>query len=91
MTPSEKKKLAKQVLRLCEKQYRKGFQQGFRVGKNEWMTEKQVSRFREVGSDTGYRQCKDPLSGRKYNQPRFMESECAMGDMNELIDLLCHA
>lgn len=67
----EEKELVEQILCLCEKQYRKGFQQGFYACLNEEMTMEQVDefRFRDNYSvtehpQTGYIESKSEFSGR---------------------------
>jgi len=86
MTNSEKKKIIKQIERLCEKQYRKGFQQGFYACDNSEMTKAQVDKFRCTGENQGYLNVLHPHTGRKENAKDRLMSE--MGNMEELSDFL---
>jgi len=54
LTKAEKKALLKEICRICEKQYRKGYQQGFTHGSDKLVTAKEVSNFRIQGSMQGY-------------------------------------
>jgi len=62
MTKAEKKKLINQILRLCEKQYRKGFQQGFLAEKSTELTSEHVGKWRGEGMAEGYKKVIDPIS-----------------------------
>lgn len=82
------KELINQIQRLCEKQYRKGFQQGFYARLNGNLTQKQVDKFRLKGFTEDYSKVEDPISGRVYKPATLLIGEMAMEDMNELIELL---
>lgn len=88
MNKSERKKLAKQILRLCEKQYRKGFQQGFHTCINKDMTKEQVDNFRFKGIDQDYKEVRWPHNGLKENPYSRLLAEAQMSDMDGLIFLL---
>ena len=88
MTQNERK-LIRQVMRLCEKQYRKGFQQGAHFAMTEGDTTK-ADAFRDIGSKQDYRQFMLPegvLRSGKYHATQ-LSGECAMPDMEELSCLL---
>ena len=84
MDKSFKKKLIKQIGRLCEKQYRKGFQQGFYACKDNILTPKKVDDFRFEGSIEDYKKVKSPVSGQIWNSLDRLDGEIAMKDMQEL-------
>jgi hypothetical protein len=46
LTKTERKALIMEICRICEKQYRKGYQHGFIHGEQKLVTETQVSDFR---------------------------------------------
>jgi hypothetical protein len=77
-------KLIKQICRLCEKQYRKGFQQGFYACMDNRLTQDQVDKFRLDGCREEYKKVIDPITGTKYKQIDILQREMAMGNMAEL-------
>lgn len=77
-------KLRKQIQRLAEKQYRKGFQQGFLACKQNELTEKDVLEFRLEGMKNGYSKCVDPFNGRVIKSRDILRAEMAMSEMVEL-------
>ena len=84
MEKSVQKKIIKQIARLCEKQYRKGYQQGFGACKDNLITEKQVDKFRFDGMDEGYSRVINPLNGMKEDAIERLLAESGMSDMREL-------
>jgi hypothetical protein len=82
MDKTTQKKLVAQIKRLCEKQYRKGFQQGAEFYAAGKITLEQVSDYRHKGSVDGYRKCIDPLTGKPDYADRLKTE--IMGDMEEL-------
>jgi hypothetical protein len=82
-----KKKLIQQIRRLCEKQYRKGFQQGFYSCMHGIMTKQQVDQFRTDGSCEDYSDVVDPITGRVFKYD-ILSGELAMPGMDELSELL---
>jgi hypothetical protein len=86
-TPEEKaehKKIIKQIYRLCEKQYRKGFQQGFYACNEKKLTKEKVDKFRENGMIENYSKVVNPLMGYSEVPSHRISSEIKMPDMNEL-------
>ena len=86
------RKLIRQVMRLCEKQYRKGFQQGAHFAMAEGDTAK-ADAFRYLGMDQDYRKMMRPDTGKmetKATQAEQLSAECAMAEMDELNRLLCN-
>lgn len=78
------KKLVDQILRLCEKQYRKGLQHGSNL------PTKYAEQFRDFGAKQHYRKALD-LDGRvwsKWYHAERLSAECSMPDMAELGILL---
>lgn len=63
LSKSAQKKLARQIAMIAEKQYRKGFQQGFYACKNNQLTIEQVDTFRFKGAIKEYKIVQDPYSG----------------------------
>ena len=87
----KERKLISQILRLCEKQYRKGFQHGAHFAMIEGDTTK-ADAFRHLGADQDYRKMMWPETGRvetKAMQAQVLSAECAMAEMDELNRLLC--
>ena len=84
------KKIVAQIRRLCEKQYRKGFQHGYIACDEDLLIPHQVTMFRASGADQGYRQVRNPISNLPYpkSYPDLLASECGMDDMEELCRLL---
>ena len=79
--------LVKQVMRLCEKQYRKGFQQGFEACRQQMMSANKVAFWRTRGAMDNYRFCDDPRTGAKLQQIDLLLAEMRMTAMSELKDL----
>ena len=77
-------KLTKQLERLCEKQYRKGFQQGFLASQQKLMTEKQVDIFRANGEKGFYSKVVSPTTKQKLCAKNILLSEINMPKMDEL-------
>ena len=77
-------KLTKQLERLCEKQYRKGFQQGFLASQDKLMTQKQVDNFRTNGAKEGYSKVVSPTTKQKLTAKNILLSEINMPNMDEL-------
>ena len=84
MEKAVKEKIIKQIKRLCEKQYRKGFQQGFYACKDNEMTVEAVNKFRRKGADENYSQVVQPHTGRKNGNSFNLFAELAIPDMEEL-------
>ena len=84
MEKSVQKKLMKQIARLCEKQFRKGYQHGFGDCKDNLITEKQVDKFRFDGMDEGYSRVINPLNGMKEDAIERLLAESGMSEMQEL-------
>jgi len=84
---TEKRKIVRQICKLAEKQYRKGFQQGYLASKENRLTEGQVDRFRFDGADQDFTKVIDPHSGRKFDPIDRLWVEMLMPGMSELIDL----
>jgi len=88
MKNSLQKKLIKQIERICEKQYRRGFQQGFYACENKELTKEQVNAFRFNGMVENYSKVVQPHTGiEEVAQDRLL-SETAMPEMTELRLLL---
>ena len=64
-----RKKLVLQLCRMCEKQYRKGFQQGATFLNDGDMTIDEIGEFRSEGSGNGYKLIIDPLYFSKKHNP----------------------
>jgi hypothetical protein len=79
-----KKKLIKQIGRLCEKQYRKGFQQGYFAKEDNNLTPKEVNDFRYKGVVQNYSKVICPVSGQKWTSVERLDCEMMMDDMEEL-------
>ena len=77
-------KLIKQIERLCEKQYRKGFQQGFLASQNKLMTPKQVDNFRTNGAKEDYSKAVSPTTKQNLSAKNILLSEINMPKMDEL-------
>jgi hypothetical protein len=81
------KKLVKQIARLCEKQFRKGYQQGYGACKDNLITEKQVDKFRFDGIIQDYKKVVNPVFKYKEDAIERLLAESMMSDMQELITL----
>lgn len=81
------KKLVKQIARLCEKQFRKGYQQGYGACKDNLITEKQVDKFRFDGIIQDYKKVVNPIFKYKEDAIERLLFESRMSDMQELITL----
>lgn len=77
-------KLIEQLERLCEKQYRKGFQQGFLASQQKLITEKQVDKFRANGEKECYSKAVSPTTKQKLCAKNILLSEINMPKMDEL-------
>lgn len=84
----ENKELVEQILRLCEKQYRKGYHHGFIASEDKILSLKSVERFRDRGTLQDYKVVEHPLNRRVTKAINRIDSELAMPDMKELIALL---
>jgi len=84
MDKALQKKLIMQIGRLCEKQYRKGFQQGYFAKEDNNLTPEKVNDFRWKGSTENYSKVKCPVSGQKWTSLERLEGEMAMPEMEEL-------
>jgi hypothetical protein len=80
----DNKKLVRQIARLCEKQFRKGYQHGFMDCKNNEITEKEVDEFRLTGMKEGYKKVIHPVYGFEEDSIERLLAESSMSDMNEL-------
>jgi hypothetical protein len=88
MEQLEQKKIIKQIYRLCEKQYRKGFQQGFYAAMENKLTKKQVDEFRGKGADEYYSKVVNPLMGYSEVPSDRIRVEMYMIEMDELRNFL---
>lgn len=88
------KKILNQILRLCEKQYRKGFQHGAGFLNDKIITMTDADEFRRDGMQEYYSNYYSPLTPkkeRKNNKWYFIGqliAECQMKNMDELKDIL---
>jgi hypothetical protein len=81
------KKLALQVLRLCEKQYLKGLQHGA----SGLVSREQAQRMRDTSSIHRYKKRQNPFNGCEYTSEEYatmMAAEANMIGMAELIEVL---
>ena len=81
-------KLRQQIIRLCEKQYRKGLQHGAFFYKKDYMQWDDITAFREVGFLENYKEMINPLTGKSMDAVERLTAESRMEDMEELIALL---
>lgn len=88
MNKSLQKKIIKQIERLCEKQYRKGFQHGFYACDEKKITKKQVDKFRQDGMIDNYSKVVNPLIGYSEVPLERLSVEMKMADMDELYRFL---
>lgn len=79
-----KRKLISQIQRLCEKQYRKGFQQGFYASEEKQMTKEQVDEFRQKGVTQDYKKLVWPQKKQDEMAKDRLLAEMEMNDMDEL-------
>lgn len=79
-----KRKLISQIQRLCEKQYRKGFEQGFYASEEKQMTKKQVDEFRQKGVIQDYKKLVWPQTKQDELAKDRLLAEMEMKDMDEL-------
>ena len=79
--------LVRQIRRLCEKQYRKGFQQGFEACRQKKVSAEEVAFWRTKAAMDDYRFCNDPHTGAKLQQIDLLLAEMRMPAMDELKDL----
>jgi len=76
----ERKKLVEQIQKLCEKQYRKGFQQGFCACTDEELTIDEVDEFRMKGEKQDYSKVVDPHVGKEENATERLLTELGVSD-----------
>lgn len=88
MEKSIQTKIIKQIQQLCEKQYRKGFQQGYHACLENKLSATQVDKFRLQGMRENYSKVVDPITGRPQVAIKRLLSEIAMPDMEELHQFL---
>jgi len=88
MEKSIQKKIIKQIYRLAEKQYRKGFQQGFYACEEKKLTIEKVDEFRKKGMTENYSKVVNPLMGYSEVASHRISAEIAMPDMDELRQFL---
>ncbi len=69
LTKVEKLKLVKEICRICELQYRKGYQHGFMDNKDGLVSEKDVNNFRWKGSEQGYSKVINPPNFKRKESP----------------------
>lgn len=69
LTKAEKTELVKEICRICEKQYRKGYQQGFHYGNKGWVIEEQVTDFRLKGNIQNYSKVVYPPNFKTKDDP----------------------
>jgi hypothetical protein len=92
MTSAEQKALVKEICRICEKQYRKGYQHGFLDSKKGVVTETQVTNFRGDGILENYSKVVYPPHFKRREKPMDRISvELAMPDMEILNALFLQA
>ena len=88
MTEAERSLLVEEICRICEKQYRKGYQQGSFHTRKGLVTEKQVDDFRYNGISQGYSKVVyPPFFEQQANPVLIVSGELAMQDM-ELLQYL---
>lgn len=72
----------KEICRICEKQYRKGYQHGFTHGNEKIVSEKEVNKFRWKGSEQNYSKVTNPPYFKNKENPILrVSSELAMPNM----------
>lgn len=77
-----------QIYRLCEKQYRKGFQQGFHASHFNKLTLEEVNEFRAKGAEQDYKKVVNPLMGYSEVPSERIKAELSMSDTDELFEFL---
>ena len=88
MKKSIEKKIIEQFYRLAEKQYRKGFQQGFYASEGKQLTKDKVDNFRSKGMTENYTKIVNPfMNFQEIPKFRILE-EIKMSDMEELRDFI---
>lgn len=88
LTIAEKKALVDEICRICEKQFRKGYQHGFFHGKEGLVSEKQVNEFRWKGSEQDYKKViYPPYFNQKVNPVERILPELSMSEMEILQEL----
>ena len=80
--------LIEQIVRLCEKQFRKGYQHGFSDCKNNLISEEEVEDFRLKGSLENYKNVINPIDNYEENALERLLMELNMPDMAELKELI---
>ena len=81
-------KLINQIARLCEKQFRKGYQQGIGDFKNGLITEQEADKWRLDGSKKDYKKVTNPIDDSNEDAIERLLAESNMSDMQELRLLL---
>jgi len=69
LTKAEKKALVKEICRLCEKQYRKGYAHGYFQGKDKLVNDKDVNNFRFEGLKQKYSKVVHPPNFKSKESP----------------------
>ena len=88
MDKSEQKKIIKQIYRLCEKQYRKGFQQGYYACNENSLTKEQVDKFRSKGMIENYSKVVNPFMHYSEVASSRISAESNMPNMDEIRNFL---
>ena len=88
MKKSTQNKIVKQIYRLAEKQYRKGFQQGFYACEEKRLKKEDADEFRWKGSIENYSKVVNPFMGHSEVASERILAEIAMSDMDELNNLI---
>jgi hypothetical protein len=92
MTKAEQNALVKEICRICEKQYRKGYQHGVGDSKEGLVTEDQANQFRYDGIAENYSKVVyPPFFKQKYDPVGRVSPELAMADMEILNTLFGQA
>lgn len=93
MAESDRKRLKMQIERLCEKQFRKGVQNGIAYVKNNPNesideVESKAAAWRESGATNDYYITTTPLTNVNNAAVVSLPAECAMNNMEELLQVL---
>jgi hypothetical protein len=85
MPKDEQMALVKEICRICEKQYRKGYQHGVGDSKEGFVTEAQANQFRYDGIAENYSKVVyPPFFKQKFDPVGRVSPELAMADMEIL-------
>jgi len=88
LTKAEKKALVQEICRICEKQYRKGYQHGFTHGADNLVSKDDVNNFRWKGSEQNYSKVVNPLNFKSKENPiSRVTAELGMQNMDILNSL----